>query len=169
MMCHGILARTIRAAAVSAFLIPAAACAGSSTQSAGSAATRSPGAVPGQVTASGPGIDLHITDAVAHLDASRTGELSMTVRNSSPAPEHLAMVATAGGGRATLEGDSGVNGAMSTAGVLVQSDSTVTFGGKGPRVLFHDVQGVTADHTLPITLEFGVAGLVHLEARVSGG
>ncbi|MCQ4080938.1 hypothetical protein NGB36_10080 [Streptomyces sp. RB6PN25] len=172
MMCHGIPARTLRTAAVSATLaVLAAACSGNSSEP--TAPTTSTGGstsaptTPGRIDATAPGIDLHITDAVAHLDATGTGEVTMTIRNGGGVPEHLDMVAAPGGARATLQGGSAVNGSMTTSGILLQPASTTTFGGPGPRILFHQVRGITADHTLPLILQFGVAGLVHLQARVS--
>jgi hypothetical protein len=77
------------------------------------------------------------------------------------------MVATPNGGRATLRGNSTGNGSLSTSGVLLNPGTTVTFGGQnGPAVQLPDVNGAVAGGTLPLTLQFGVAGLVHLRARV---
>jgi hypothetical protein len=77
------------------------------------------------------------------------------------------MVAAPEGGRGLLSGgkDEG-NGSLTGAGIVVRPDSTVTFGGSGPTVRFTGVHGATASHTLPIALEFGIAGLVHLDAVV---
>ncbi|KIE25629.1 hypothetical protein LK08_18070 [Streptomyces sp. MUSC 125] len=126
-------------------------------------------AAPGQVSVRTSGADLTITDAVAHLDRSGDGTLSMTVRNDDGVPEHLGMVATPDSGRGVLVGGKAANGngSLATAGILLLSGTSVTFGGHGPRVLLHHVHGMTAEHTLPLALQFGVAGLVHFQARVA--
>lgn len=131
------------------------------------ASTSSP-AGPGHIRVEVADVDLTITDAVAHLDRSGDGSLTMRVRNEDGVPEHLGMVATPDGGRGDLVGGKSVegNGSLSTAGILLLSGTTVTFR-SGPSVLLHHVRGVTARHTLPLALQFGVAGLVHLQARVS--
>ncbi|MES4891302.1 hypothetical protein [Streptomyces sp. NPDC096012] len=126
--------------------------------------------VPGRTHVDVADVDLTITEAVAHLDHSGDGSLSMEVRNDNGVPEHLGMVATPDGGRGVLVGGKSAegDGSLSTAGTLLMSGSTVTFGGKGdPRVLLHGVHGVTAAHTLSVALQFGVAGLVRFQARVS--
>jgi len=138
----------------------------------GSAAPRrtggAPDTAPGQVRVEAPGVDLSITDAVVHLGPGRTGTLTMTVRHGEGVPEHLDMVATPGGGRGRLTGTpKGTDGLMTTAGILLPANTTVAFGAKGPGVTFTDVRGVTAAHTLPLALEFGVARLVRLTAIVS--
>ncbi|WNM32558.1 hypothetical protein RKE30_20135 [Streptomyces sp. Li-HN-5-11] len=126
------------------------------------------GAVPGRIHVKVADVDLTITDAVAHLDRSGDGSLSMSVRNDDDAPEHLGMVATPGGGRGVLVGGKSAegNGSLSTAGILLLSGTTVTFGTRGPRILLHQAH-VTSRHTLPVTLQFGVAGMVRLQARVT--
>jgi hypothetical protein len=140
---------------------------GSSSHEAAPTTTAS--AAPGSVRVNVADIDLTITDAVAHLDGRGDGWLSMRVRNDNGVPEHLGMVATPGGGRGDLAGGKSAegNGSLSTAGILVQSGTTVTFGTEGPRVLLHHVHGVTARHTLPVTLQFGVTGLVRFQSRVT--
>ncbi|MFJ9543786.1 hypothetical protein ACIRPX_42160 [Streptomyces sp. NPDC101225] len=114
-------------------------------------------------------VDLTITDAVAHLDRSGDGTLTMSIRNGGAVPEHLGMVASPDRGRGELVGGESAegNGSLSTAGILLLSGTTVTFRGDGPRVELHHVRGITAGHTLPLSLQFGVAGLVRLQARVS--
>ncbi|MGI5427355.1 hypothetical protein [Streptomyces sp. CA-179760] len=139
----------------------------SDRRSPGTAAARPAGASGGaQVRAEG--VDLTVTRAVAHLDHAGNGTLTMTVRNDDGVPEHLGMVATPDGGRGTLRGGKTAegDGSMDTSGILLTSGTTVTFGGDGPRVLLHGVRGVSARHTLPVVLQFGVAGLVRLQARV---
>lgn len=167
---NGVLLRAGRAAAACAALIAlAAACSGGSGQStatppAGSTPSSAAG-TPGRLTAQASGVNLTITDAVAHLGAAGPRELTMTVRNDGDVPEHLAMVATTGAGRGTLQGMGSGNGSLSTAGVLLMPHTTVVFGGNGPRVLLPDAQATGS--TLPVTLQFGVVGLVHLQAEVA--
>ncbi|MEU3985930.1 hypothetical protein AB0F77_38700 [Streptomyces sp. NPDC026672] len=126
-------------------------------------------AVPGRIQVDVADVDMTITGAVAHLDRSGNGSLSMSVRNDDGVPEHLGMVATPDGGRGELVGGTSAegNGSLSTAGILLLSGTTVTFGGTGPRVLLHHVHGATAQHTLPLALQFGVVGLVRFQARVT--
>ena len=122
---------------------------------------------PGQVTVKARGIDMLITDAVVHLTSSGAGTLTMTLHHGDGVPEHLDMVAAPEGGRGVLTGAAkGENGMMTDAGILLPAGTTVTFGGDVPAVRFPRVDGVTAAHTLPLSLQFGVAGLVHLTARV---
>ncbi|CAG7606753.1 hypothetical protein [Actinacidiphila bryophytorum] len=125
-------------------------------------------AAPGQVTVEEPGVSLSITGAVAHLDPSGSGTLSMTVHNGSSVPEHLDMVATPDGGRGVLTGRAGApaSGSMTSAGILLEPDSTVTFGKSGPSVRLTHLHGVANAHTLALMLQFGVTGLVHLSAVI---
>jgi len=136
-------------------------------------ATRSAGATspPGEAVARARGVDLTVTHAVAHLDSAGDGTLTMTVRNNDGVPEHLGMVATPDRGRGTLVGGKSAkgNGMLDTAGILLVDGTTVTFGKDGPRVLLRHVHGVTAHRTLPVVLQFGVAGLVRVQARVTAG
>lgn len=127
-------------------------------------------ATPGQVHVVAPDVDLTITHAVAHLDASGSGTVTMTVRNGTGLPEHLDMVATPDGGRGRLTGAAtGDNGSMTSAGILLQPGSTVTFAAPGPTIRLTATHGVTAAHTLPLMLQFGIARLVRLTAVVTGG
>ncbi len=166
--------RALAASAVAtAFLaVLAVACSGPGTAhpaSGGSTVTTHPD--PGRVRSAvvrAAGVDLTISDAVAHLDRAGTGTLTFTVRNGTGVPEHLDMIGTPDAGRGALRGAAiGVNGSLTTAGILIQPDSTVTFGGRGPGIRLTRVHGVTSARTLPLVLEFGVARLVHLTARVS--
>lgn len=128
-----------------------------------------PSSPPGRVDIHTGPISLDITHATALLDTSGSGMLTLTVHNGGAAPEHLDMVATPHGGRGTLQGGTGNgNGSMTTAGILIRPDSTVTFDGKGPRIRLTTVQGITVSHTLPLSLEFGIAGLISLDAVVQG-
>ncbi|MEU9283106.1 hypothetical protein [Streptomyces sp. NPDC048341] len=147
-------------------------CANSSSAQTTDTASPSTGgtAAPGSVHVVAGEVDLTVTGAVAHLDRFGDGSLAMTVRNDDGVPEHLGMVATPEGGRGELVGGKSAegDGSLSTAGILVTSGTSVTFGvNGGPRVLLHHVRGVTAAHTLPVALQFGVAGLVRFQARVS--
>ncbi|MDF3301730.1 hypothetical protein [Streptomyces tropicalis] len=92
----------------------------------------------------------------------------MSVRNDDDAPEHLDMVATPDGGRGILSGGRSTHGdgALDPAGILLLSGSTVRFDGSGPRVRLGHLHGITAQHNLLVTLQFAVAGLVRLQARV---
>ncbi|MGW7007785.1 hypothetical protein ACWGCW_34535 [Streptomyces sp. NPDC054933] len=165
---NGVFARTSRAAVVCAAIIAlGAACSGGQSQPSSPATPSSSTTTPGELIIQVPGTDLAIHEAVAHIGPSGTGQLTMTVRNNGSVPEHLAMVATPNGGRATLRGSDTANGSLSTSGILLRAGTTITFGGQGgPSILLPKVN-VTTSHTLPLTLQFGVAGLVHLQARVS--
>jgi copper(I)-binding protein len=154
-------------------LTAAALLAGCSSHSAASgppAPTTSAPDVPGRADVQAGGSDLTITKAVAHLDPAGTGTLTMTVHNGAAVPEHLDMVATPDAGRGALSGAAkGDNGAMTDGGILLPAGSTVTFGGTGPSIRLTAVHGITAAHTLPLFLQFGVARLVHVSAIVSSG
>jgi len=157
--------RAVTAAAVLAVLTSACSQSSDQPDSAPSSATAD---VPGQVSVQVGDVDLTITHAVAHLDASGTGTVTMTVRNGSGVPEHLDMVGTPDGGRGALTGGTGKgSGSMDGAGILLQPGTTVTFGSNGPSIDLTGVHGVTAAHTLPLALQFGVARLVRLSAVVS--
>lgn len=164
--------RTLLAASLSVALAAlASGCANgpASHRAAPAPASTSSPAAPGRAHVDVADVDLTITQAVAHLDRAGNGSLSMSVRNEDGVPEHLGMVATPDGGRGELVGGRSAegNGSLSTAGILLLSGTTVTFGGSGPRILLHHVQGVSAGHTLPVALQFGVAGLVRFQARVT--
>ena len=169
------LGRTGRAFAASAtatalLAVLAVACSGggSSRPDPEIAVSHRPAPRPGSVAVHAPGVDLTITNAVAHLDREGTGTLTMTVSNGTSVPEHLDMIGTPDAGRGALKGAAtGINGSLTTAGILIQPDSTVTFGGTGPGIRLTRIRGVTSAHTLPLVLEFGVARLVHLTAHVS--
>ena len=152
-----------------ALAVLTAGCSDGTPSPAATPAPSSNAVVPGRIHVNVADIDLTITDAVAHLDHAGDGTLSMRVRNDDGVPEHLAMLATPDGGRADLVGgkSSEGNGSLSTAGILLLSGTTVAFPGDGPSVLLHHVRGVTARDTLPLSLQLGVAGLVHLQVRVS--
>ncbi|MEU6148313.1 hypothetical protein ABZ848_49325 [Streptomyces sp. NPDC047081] len=166
--------RTVAAAALSSALIAlTAGCGGTGHHSgpeSGTSRAGTPGVTssPGRLSVRTADVDLTITGAVAHLDRSGDGSLTMSIRNDGAVPEHLGMVATPDMGRGVLEGGKTAegNGSLSTAGILLQSGTAVAFRGDGPRVELHHVHGVTTRHTLPLSLQFGVAGLVRLQARV---
>ena len=162
--------RAITATALLAVLT--AGCTHSAGRSDGSPATGGSPDAPGNANAQGPGINLTVTDAVAHLDAAGNGTLTMTVHNDDGVPEHLAMVGTPDAGRGTLVAGKGDgDGSLSNAGILLTAGSTVAFGaggkGGGPSVRLTAVHGVTSAHTLPLVMEFGVARLIRVSARVT--
>lgn len=164
------LRRAISAAIVLAALTTACSStsadhhAASARPTSGSTAPSSP---PGRAEIHTGAVDLSITHATVHLGASGGGTLTMTVRNGGAAPEHLDMVATPGGGRGAIHGGTGNgSGSLTSAGVLIRPGSTITFGGSGPGIRFTAVHGITPSRTLPLALEFGIAGLVHLDAVV---
>ncbi|WP_328935006.1 MULTISPECIES: hypothetical protein [unclassified Streptomyces] len=167
--------RTALAAALSAALIVLASGCGSAGHHSSPGSGTSRAATPSVTSALGrlsvhtADIDLTITSAVVHLDRSGDGTLSMSVRNGGAVPEHLGMVATPDEGRGVLVGRRSAegNGSLSTAGILLLSGTTVAFHGKRPRVELHHVRGITAGHTLPVSLQFAVAGLVRLQVRVA--
>ncbi|WP_329459320.1 hypothetical protein [Streptomyces sp. NBC_01497] len=144
-------------------------CGGHSSPDASPAAP-TPSGTPGQVEASSNGAVVSVTGAVAHLDHSGDGTLTMTVSNSGTVTDHLDMVGVPGGARGALGGGKNPkgNGAMNTAGILILPDGSTTFGSAGgPSVALRHVSGVTSGHTLPVILQFGVAGLVRLQAHVT--
>jgi len=156
----------VRRTATSSLLLAAlaAACSQPVTHHPASLGPSSPGK-PGQVDIRTGDIDLSITHATVRLAPSGGGALTMTLHNGGDAPEHLAMIATPGGGRGTLQGSpSPGDGELDSAGILVRPGATVTFGGTGPQIRFTGIHP-TSD-TLPLALEFGIAGLVHLNAIV---
>jgi hypothetical protein len=161
----GRLVRTVVAAVALTAL--ATACTHAAAKAPATRDTGSAGA--GQVHVIAPDVDLSITHAVAHLDASGSGTVTMTVRNAAGVPEHLDMVGTPDGGRGRLTGGSdGADGSLTSAGILFEPGGTVTFAAPGPTIRLSGTHGVTATHTLPLLLQFGVAGLVHLTAVVAG-
>ncbi|WP_052441617.1 hypothetical protein [Streptacidiphilus anmyonensis] len=93
----------------------------------------------------------------------------MVVRNDSSVPEHLAMVSAPGGARATLVGVGDDNGSLSPDGILLNPGATTRFDSGGPRIELHDIVVSSGAKSLPLLLEFGVAGLVHLRAVVVRG
>ncbi|WP_335971393.1 hypothetical protein [Streptomyces sp. CA2R106] len=163
--------RAARAVAGAAALV-ALATGCSHSGSAHAAPSQSPTAAdtPGRAVVHEDGVDLTISDAVAHLDSAGNGTLTMAVRNDSGVPEHLDMVGAPDAGRGAIAGrttgKTGDPGSLMDAGIYLPDGTTVTFGGAGPTVTFTGVHGVTAQHTLPLMLQFGVARLVHLSARV---
>lgn len=161
--------RTILAASVCTALAVLTAGCGAHATTDTTTSDSPPAAAPGRVSVRVDSGDLTITSAVAHLDRSGDGSLTMSVRNDDGAPEHLGMVATPDGGRGVLVGGKTAegNGSLSPAGIQLSNGTTVTFGGSGPHILLRHVQGVTTQHILPLVLQFGVAGLVRLQARVT--
>ncbi|GHH76890.1 hypothetical protein GCM10018793_23710 [Streptomyces sulfonofaciens] len=167
----GVHARTRRSLAAVGALVALLAGCGHPTGSPASARDGSGTGARGGIHVGANGVDLRITRPVAHLDASGSGMLSMTVANSGSVAEHLDMVGTPGGGRGTLVGGGGrASGAMTGGGVQILPGGSTGFGADhGPRIRVAHVHGVTAGRTLPVVLEFGVVGLVHMQAQVSRG
>ena len=114
-------------------------------------------------------VDLTIKNAAVHLGPSGTALLEFTVDNKGPVTEHLDLVSVPGIGQATLQGSAGAANALSTAGVLVYSDGSATFGTRAPSITLPSVKGLKAGGTTPVLLEFGVAGLVRLTVPVLAG
>jgi len=90
----------------------------------------------------------------------------MTVRDDSMAPEHLAFAGTPDAGRVALEAGPG-RAPVPAAGILLPHGQEVAFGTRGPRLLLEDPHGIEPGRTVPFLLEFGVAGLVRLQAQVA--
>ncbi|MBC3843704.1 hypothetical protein GXW82_36265 [Streptacidiphilus sp. 4-A2] len=92
--------------------------------------------------------------------------MDFTVDNEGPVTEHLAVVSVPGIGQAALQGSSGPVNALSTAGIMIDSGSSATFGAAAPSVELPSAKGLKAGGTSPVLLEFGIAGLVHLTVPV---
>jgi hypothetical protein len=109
-------------------------------------------------------VDLRIDKAAVHLGAAGGAQLEMGVTNSGPVTEHLA-VAAVQGKVATLEGATA--NAKSIAGVLIASGSTASFGApNGPKVLLTNGAALKAGGTVPVMLQFGIAGMVTIDVPV---
>ncbi|MGF1431012.1 hypothetical protein ACQRUO_31520, partial [Kitasatospora sp. LaBMicrA B282] len=122
---------------------------------------------PGELSESANGVSVQITDARVHPAAAGGGELTMTVHNSGSVPEHLALVLPAGGGQATVQDPTAPGAGVTQAGVLLKPGSTTTFGAQGPRVLLQGAPLPPAGQSLTVKLEFGVLGMVTLQAPVT--
>ncbi|WP_052438991.1 hypothetical protein [Streptacidiphilus jiangxiensis] len=110
-------------------------------------------------------VDLKIIKAAVHLGASGGAQLEMGVTNAGPVTEHLAVVAVEGK-RATLQGAPATN-PLSVAGVLIASGSTASFGAaNGPRVVLTNGAALKVGGTVPVMLQFGVAGMVRIDVPV---
>lgn len=154
------------ALAVSAALF-AAGCSPSGSEASASATAAPPSNGPaGQLHASANGAVLDITQAVAHLDAKGDGTLSMTVRNSGSVTDHLDFVSVPGGSRGVITGGKGDgSGEMTSAGIQFLPGTSVTFGtGSGDPSVQLRAAHATGKHTLPLILQFGVAGLLRIQA-----
>ena len=111
-------------------------------------------------------VDLSIKDALVELGPAGTARLYFTVDNQGPVTEHLAVVSVPGLGQATLQGSAGPVNALSTAGIMIDSGSSATFGAGAPSVAPPSAKGLRAGGSTPVLLEFGIAGLVHLTVPV---
>ncbi|GAA2130065.1 hypothetical protein GCM10009760_02080 [Kitasatospora kazusensis] len=161
------LPRTARVVAVPALALLALLTGCSST--AAPAPTGSPGATaPGSLSVQGPRSHLELTGGRLTTGASGASELAVSVRNAGTAPEHLAMVSTPDGGRATLQGGKGPDNALTAAGVLIRPGETAVFGGAdGPKILFpaHPAGSAATPPSGPADaiMIFSVSGLVHFQ------
>lgn len=114
----------------------------------------------------GRNVDLTITGAVVKVSASGNASLDFTVKNNGPVNEHLA-VATIGGTQATLTAGRSSDAALSTAGILLGSEQTETYGADdGPSALTPTPATVKVGATTTVMLQFGVAGMVQLHVPV---
>lgn len=166
---YGTTLRLVRAVAFAITLTVGAAACQSSGGGSDSGAAKPSGTPTGSTTVSGNHVDLSIKDAVVHRLASGGARLDMTVHNGSGVPEHLGDVIVPGGGRGTLHGGSGADGSKSTAGILLTRGSSTVFSSRPPSVTLPSVHGMLPGHVLPVTFQFGVAGMVRLRVPVSGG
>jgi hypothetical protein len=119
----------------------------------------------GAVTVHGAGVVLGIADAAVD---TTTGRLTMTVRNDGSVPEHLDMAAFADAGQGTLGGGKGLDGSMTSGGILLPPHSVTTFSGRGPRIQIADPGALAGRSSETVRLEFGVSGLVQVRVRVLG-
>jgi hypothetical protein len=117
------------------------------------------------LTLQGRNVDLRITKAAVHLGAPGGAQLEMSVDNAGPVTEHLA-VALVSGTPADLKGAPATN-PLSTAGVLVASGSTASFGApNGPQIVLANGAALKSGGTVAVMLQFGVAGMVRLDVPV---
>ena len=167
------LQRTLQSAALAAAVAVLAAGCGS-----GTVQRETPGVAQSSVSTSADGtnwsmrarnVDLSIKDAVVELAPSGTARLDFTVDNEGPVTEHLAVVTVPGMGQATLQGSAGPANALSTAGIMIDSGTSATFGTSAPSVVLPSAKGLAPGGTSPVLLDFGIAGLVHLTVPVKAG
>jgi hypothetical protein len=112
----------------------------------------------------GRNVDLKIAKAAIHLGTAGGAQLEMGVTNSGPVTEHLALVAVQGK-VATLAGTA--SDAKSVAGVLIASGSTASFGAaNGPKVVLTNGAALKSGGTVPVMLQFGIAGMVRIDVPV---
>ncbi|WP_042428856.1 hypothetical protein [Streptacidiphilus anmyonensis] len=112
----------------------------------------------------GRNVDLRIDKAAVHLGATGGAQLEMGVTNSGPVTEHLALAAVQGK-VATLDG--AADNAKSVAGVLIGSGSTASFGAaNGPKVVLTNGAALKPGGTVPVMLQFGIAGMVRIDVPV---
>ena len=95
-------------------------------------------------------------------------ELRMSVTNDSAATEHLYGVTsthTSGSELFNAPADAGAQPQPADgAGITLQPGSTTTFGPGGPRILLTGPIGLATGRPVTLTLDFALAGLVHLIA-----
>ncbi|RAG87103.1 hypothetical protein DN069_03035 [Streptacidiphilus pinicola] len=112
----------------------------------------------------GRNVDLRITQAAVRLGTTGGAQLQMGVDNAGPVTEHLALAAVEGK-VATLDGTA--NNAKSTAGVLIASGTTASFGAAdGPKIVLTNGAALKVGGTVPVMLQFGIAGMVRIDVPV---
>lgn len=112
---------------------------------------------------------LRIRAAALYPGAPDGGEeLRMTVTNDSAATEHLYGVTsthTAGSELFNAPASAGAHPQPADGtGITLAPGSTLTFGPGGPRILLERPIGLAAGQPVALTLDFSLAGLVHLTA-----
>ncbi|MEZ0070556.1 hypothetical protein ABIA32_006609 [Streptacidiphilus sp. MAP12-20] len=165
--------RSRAAFALSALALSAAlalsGCAGSGVQ------REEPGAAQSSIRTSADGtdlsllgrnVDLKISKAAVHLGAPGGAQLELGVVNSGPVTEHLAVASVAGKVADLSGGDPHAN-PLSTAGVLIASGTTAEFGSaNGPKIVMTNGAALKPGGTVPVMLQFGVAGMIRLDVPV---
>jgi len=117
---------------------------------------------------------LHIRAAALLPGAPDGGEeLRMSVTNDSAATEHLYGVTSAHTAGSELFNAPVSTGAQpqpaDASGITLQPGSTTTFGPGGPRILLTRPIALTPGQPVALTLDFSLAGLVHLTAVPGAG
>lgn len=112
---------------------------------------------------------LRIRAAALYSGAPDGGEeLRMTVTNDSAATEHLYGVTSTHTTGSELFNAPAAAGAQPQpadgAGITLQPGAATTFGPGGPRILLTGPIGLDVGRPIALTLDFSLAGLVHLTA-----
>ncbi|WP_037602287.1 hypothetical protein [Streptacidiphilus rugosus] len=165
--------RSRAAFALSALALSAAlalsGCAGSGVQREEPAAAQSSistGADGTNLSLRGRNVDLRITKAAVHLGASGGAQLGLAVDNAGPVTEHLALASVDGVQAKLVGGDPKAN-PLSVAGVLIASGTTAQFGVPGaPKIVMTNGAALKPGGTVPVMLQFGVAGMIRMDVPV---